>query len=96
MSRDDVIRAITYTHDGGVKIEVQPEIQQVFIPSEFHNKAQWLGPFPPFDVEQTCIAIEQLARFAKRPSLMQASYDWYQLNREDQRGRYERLYHFKW
>jgi hypothetical protein len=102
MGRDDFVRAVTYTHDGGLQIEVQSKIQQVLIPPAQHTASAWLGPFDPFDVSETCAAIEQFAREQRRPDLFQASYDWYWLNSSelpegrDGEPKREPRHHFKW
>ena len=88
---------IVYTHDTGVSIEVGRVIQQVRIGKTV------LGPFEPFDVEETMRAIGAHVRQTEQVSLLQAAMDWERINSdvsplEDRDGKSvrEKKYRWKW
>jgi hypothetical protein len=100
MSRDEFVQRVVYTHDSGLRIEVQPQIQQVMIPNG--EKMEWLGPFKPFDITETCEAIGLYAREHQRGDLLRAADDWLALNSgelpegKDDKPHREKRHHFKW
>ncbi len=68
---------IVYTHDTGVSIEVGRVVQQV------RTGKTVLGPFEPFDVEETMHAIGAHVRQTEQVSLLQAAMDWQRINSDE-------------
>jgi hypothetical protein len=82
-TREELVPAIRYTHDQGIIIEVQDALQQVIIPQP-DGKHKWLGPFSPWDVDKTALAIRQEAKESGMPGLEQVAEDWERINDESQ------------
>ena len=73
-----MVQEVTYTHDTGVKITVRWKTGQTV-----DVEGTVLGPFPPYDLDETCAAIALHARDAGQFGLLQAAQDWRRICEED-------------